>query len=45
MIIDNGKGFDLNQSRKGIGLANIRNRAEALMAPCILIPPGARMQN
>lgn len=28
-ISDNGKGFDLKQSRKGIGLANIRHRVEA----------------
>ncbi len=25
-VSDNGKGFDLNQSRKGIGLSNIHNR-------------------
>lgn len=28
-IKDNGKGFDVNQSKKGIGLANIKNRVEA----------------
>lgn len=27
-ITDNGKGFDMQQSSKGIGLANIRHRAE-----------------
>jgi PAS domain S-box-containing protein len=28
LIHDNGKGFDLNKQSKGIGLMNIRNRAE-----------------
>lgn len=28
VIQDNGKGFDLKQVKRGIGLANIRNRAE-----------------
>ncbi|MCU7550722.1 PAS domain S-box protein [Chitinophagaceae bacterium LB-8] len=27
-IIDDGKGFDINTVKKGLGLANIRNRAE-----------------
>ena len=27
-IRDNGKGFDLNSTRKGVGILNIRNRAE-----------------
>jgi signal transduction histidine kinase len=27
-INDDGKGFDINTVKKGLGLANIRNRAE-----------------
>ncbi|THU32065.1 PAS domain S-box protein [Niastella caeni] len=30
LIMDNGKGFDVNQQTKGIGLLNIHNRAETL---------------
>jgi len=30
VILDNGKGFDPNQQTRGIGLLNIRNRAETL---------------
>ena len=29
LIQDNGKGFDMNQVKRGIGLSNIKNRVEA----------------
>ena len=31
-VIDNGKGFDMNQTTKGIGLKNMSNRARAVKA-------------
>ena len=36
MIDDNGKGFDTNKTSKGIGLQNIKNRAETFSGDYIL---------
>jgi PAS domain S-box-containing protein len=41
IIQDNGKGFDLKQVKRGIGLANIRNRVEAFNGSLnIITSPG-----
>ncbi len=33
-ILDNGKGFDINAVKLGIGLENIKNRAEMFLGSC-----------
>jgi two-component system sensor histidine kinase UhpB len=41
-ILDNGKGFDLKRAKRGIDLANIRNRVEAFNGSLnIITAPGA----
>jgi signal transduction histidine kinase len=35
-IFDNGKGFDVKTAKKGIGLSNIKKRAESLSGKFIL---------